>query len=148
MPIQFGQKRMTEQTQPGTSGNLQEQIMEEQHGLRVRRHAGLPADRRGQPVRIDVEQHQVRSSRIKPVGREMYLLRGRKVNETDRLQGVRTVFAATLSMLPVGLGTERDPMSGAPLSPQLARKALLALAIAAALWLLFYALIALKVLDL
>jgi len=57
-------------------------------------------------------------------------------------------FLALFCLLPVGLGSERDPMSGAPLSPQLGRKALLAFAIAVALWLVFYALIALKVLDL
>jgi predicted secreted protein len=50
--------------------------------------------------------------------------------------------------LPVGLGAERDPASGAPLSPQLGRKALIALAIAAFAWLVFYAAIALKFLDL
>ena len=57
-------------------------------------------------------------------------------------------FLALFCLLPVGLGAERDPMSGAPLSPQLGRKALLALGIAAALWLVFYALIALRILDL
>lgn len=57
-------------------------------------------------------------------------------------------FLALFCLLPVGLGSERDPMSGAPLSPQLGRKALIALGIAAVLWLVFYALVALKILDL
>ena len=42
----------------------------------------------------------------------------------------------------------RDPQSGAPLSPQLGRKALIATGIAIVLWVVFYALIAFKVLDL
>ncbi|HEY0105133.1 MAG TPA: DUF1467 family protein [Rhizomicrobium sp.] len=57
-------------------------------------------------------------------------------------------FLTLFCLLPVGLGTERDPDSGAPLSPMLGRKALLATAIAAVLWIVFYLLIALKVLDL
>jgi predicted secreted protein len=57
-------------------------------------------------------------------------------------------FLALFCLLPVGLGAERDPASGAPLSPQLGRKALIALAIAAFAWLVFYAAIALKFLDL
>ncbi len=51
-------------------------------------------------------------------------------------------------LLPVGLGSERDPDSGAPLSPMLGRKALIATGIAAVLWIVFYVLIAFKVLDL
>ncbi len=57
-------------------------------------------------------------------------------------------FLAFFCLLPVGLGAEADPDSGAPLNPMLARKALIATAIAAVLWAAFYALIALKVLDL
>ncbi|MEI9992222.1 MAG: DUF1467 family protein [Rhizomicrobium sp.] len=43
---------------------------------------------------------------------------------------------------------ETDPESGAPLTPMLGRKALLATGISAVLWVLFYVLIAFKVLDL
>jgi predicted secreted protein len=43
--------------------------------------------------------------------------------------------------LPIGLGSERDPESGAPLNPQLKKKALIALMVAAVLWAGFYALI-------
>ena len=57
-------------------------------------------------------------------------------------------FLSLLCLLPVGLGAETDPDSGAPLTPMLGRKALLATLVAAVLWVLFYALIALKVLDL
>lgn len=57
-------------------------------------------------------------------------------------------FLALFCLLPVGLGGERDPMSGAPLSPQVGRKAILALGIASVLWVVFYALIAFKILDL
>jgi len=39
----------------------------------------------------------------------------------------------------VGLGSERDPESGAPLNPQLKKKALIAGAISAVLWVIFYA---------
>jgi len=48
-------------------------------------------------------------------------------------------FLCLFCLLPVGLGAERDPESGAPLSPMLGRKALIALAVAAVLWLVFYA---------
>lgn len=57
-------------------------------------------------------------------------------------------FLALFCLLPVGLGAERDPMSGAPLTPQIGRKALYALAIALVLWTVFYALIGFGILDL
>ncbi len=57
-------------------------------------------------------------------------------------------FLSLLCLLPVGLGAETDPESGAPLTPMLGRKALLATAIAAVLWVVFYLLIVFKVLDL
>ena len=47
-------------------------------------------------------------------------------------------FLCLFCLLPVGLGTERDPESGAPLNPMLGRKALIATAIAAVLWAGFY----------
>jgi predicted secreted protein len=57
-------------------------------------------------------------------------------------------FLSLFCLLPVGLGAERDPDSGAPLTPQLGKKALIALGIAIVLWCVFYALIALKILNL
>jgi predicted secreted protein len=48
-------------------------------------------------------------------------------------------FLCFFCLLPVGLGAERDPESGAPLSPQLGKKALIAAAVATVLWLAFYA---------
>ncbi len=57
-------------------------------------------------------------------------------------------FLSLFCLLPVGLGSERDPDSGAPLSPMLGRKALIATGIAVVLWAIFYALIAFKILDL
>jgi predicted secreted protein len=51
-------------------------------------------------------------------------------------------FLCLFCLLPVGLGAERDPDSGAPLSPMLGRKALIASGVAAVLWLGFYAAIA------
>jgi len=56
-------------------------------------------------------------------------------------------FLALFCLFPVGLGPV-DPDTGAPLSPMLGRKALIALAIAVVLWIAFYALILFKVLDL
>ena len=56
-------------------------------------------------------------------------------------------FLSLFCLIPVGLGAH-DPASGAPLSPRLGFKALLATAIATVLWLGFYALIAFKVIDL
>lgn len=57
-------------------------------------------------------------------------------------------FLALFCLLPVGLSAERDPMSGAPLAPQIGRKALYALGIALVMWIVFYALIAIGILDL
>ena len=48
-------------------------------------------------------------------------------------------FLCLFCLLPVGLGAARDPESGAPLNPMLGKKALIASAIAAALWAIFYA---------
>jgi predicted secreted protein len=47
-------------------------------------------------------------------------------------------FLCLFCLLPVGLGAERDPDSGAPLSPMLGKKALIATGIAAVLWVVFY----------
>jgi len=47
-------------------------------------------------------------------------------------------FLCLFCLLPVGLGAERDPDSGAPLSPMLGQKALIASAVAAVLWVVFY----------
>jgi predicted secreted protein len=48
-------------------------------------------------------------------------------------------FLCLFCLLPVGLGSERDPESGAPLNPMLKKKALIASVIAAVLWVVFYA---------
>jgi predicted secreted protein len=48
-------------------------------------------------------------------------------------------FLCLFCLLPVGLGSERDPDSGAPLNPMLWKKAKIASVIAAMLWLGFYA---------
>ncbi len=48
-------------------------------------------------------------------------------------------FLCLFCLLPVGLGAERDPDSGAPLSPMLGRKALIATILAALLWVVFFA---------
>lgn len=50
-------------------------------------------------------------------------------------------FVAFFCLLPVGLG-EVDAETGAPLKPMLWRKAMIATAVAAVLWLAFYALVA------
>ncbi|OJU13479.1 MAG: hypothetical protein BGN85_09865 [Alphaproteobacteria bacterium 64-11] len=48
-------------------------------------------------------------------------------------------FLCLFCLLPIGLGSERDPETGAPLNPQLGKKALWASVIAAVLWVAFYA---------
>ena len=57
-------------------------------------------------------------------------------------------FLCLFCLLPVGLGAERDPVTGAPLSPMLKQKALIASGIAAVLWVAFYAAIRLGWFDL
>ena len=47
-------------------------------------------------------------------------------------------FLCLFCLLPVGLGSERDPDSGAPLNPMLGKKALIASGLAAVLWIGFY----------
>jgi predicted secreted protein len=49
-------------------------------------------------------------------------------------------FLSLFCLFPVGLGAV-DPESGAPLSPRIGTKALIALGIATVLWLIFYAVI-------
>ena len=56
-------------------------------------------------------------------------------------------FLALFCLLPVGLG-DVDPETGAPLRPMLLRKAGIATGIAAALWVVFYALIGFGFLEL
>jgi predicted secreted protein len=48
-------------------------------------------------------------------------------------------FLCLFCLLPIGLGAERDPDTGAPLNPMLLKKALIASVIAAVLWVAFYA---------
>lgn len=57
-------------------------------------------------------------------------------------------FLALFCLLPMGLGAELDQETGAPLTPRLGLKAMLAAAIAAVLWIGFYTLIVWKVVDL
>ncbi len=57
-------------------------------------------------------------------------------------------FLALFCLLPVGMGAEVDADSGAPLTPRLGMKVMMAGGIAVVLWVIFYALIALKILDL
>jgi predicted secreted protein len=57
-------------------------------------------------------------------------------------------FLALFCLLPLGMGAEADAQSGAPLSPRLGRKALIALGIAIVLWIAFYVLIRTHVFDL
>ena len=57
-------------------------------------------------------------------------------------------FLCLFCLLPVGLGSERDPDSGAPLNPMLWKKAKIATVIAAVLWLAFYAAIRFGCLEL
>ena len=56
-------------------------------------------------------------------------------------------FLSLFCLIPIGLG-EVDPETGAPLSPMLGRKILIALGIAVVAWAIFYGLIAFKVFDL
>ena len=51
-------------------------------------------------------------------------------------------------LLPVGLGSERDPESGAPLNPMLKKKAFIASGLAAVIWVAFYAAIGFHWLEL
>jgi predicted secreted protein len=48
----------------------------------------------------------------------------------------------------MGMGSPVDPETGAPLNPNLGRKALIASAVAAVLWVIFYLLIVFKVMAL
>ena len=57
-------------------------------------------------------------------------------------------FLALFCILPAGLGSDVDADTGAPVSPRIALKALIAFGIAVLLWSVFYALVTLKLLDL
>jgi predicted secreted protein len=57
-------------------------------------------------------------------------------------------FLCLFCLLPVGLGSERDPESGAPLNPMLWKKAMIASGLAAVIWIGFYAAIGFHWLEL
>ena len=57
-------------------------------------------------------------------------------------------FLALFCLLPMGLGFGADPDSGAPANPRLGLKLAVASAVAALIWAIFYALIALRVINL
>jgi predicted secreted protein len=57
-------------------------------------------------------------------------------------------FLCLFCLLPIGLGSERDPESGAPLNPMLWKKAKIATGIAAVIWVAFYAAIRFRWLEL
>jgi predicted secreted protein len=57
-------------------------------------------------------------------------------------------FLCLFCLLPVGLGAERDPETGAPLKPMLKKKALIATVIAFVLWAMFFAAISFGWLEL
>jgi predicted secreted protein len=50
-------------------------------------------------------------------------------------------FIALFCLLPVGLGSDLDPETGAPLQPMLKKKMLWATVVAAVVWAVFYAVI-------
>jgi len=56
--------------------------MRKQHRRGIVGHAGLPADRSAQPVRVEVEQHQIDTAREETIGRQMDLVLRREMNET------------------------------------------------------------------
>jgi predicted secreted protein len=57
-------------------------------------------------------------------------------------------FLALFCLFPMGLGSEVDPDTGAPLNPQLGKKVVFATAIAAVFWVAFYASIQFRLFDL
>ncbi len=59
-----------------------------------------------------------------------------------------TWFLALFCLFPMGLGSEVDPETGAPLNPQIGKKAANATAIAAMVWIVFYLAISFRLLDL
>ena len=50
-------------------------------------------------------------------------------------------FLALFCLLPMGVGSEVDPNSGAPLKPRFGLKVMLATSASAVLWAVFYALV-------
>ena len=57
-------------------------------------------------------------------------------------------FLAFFCLLPVALGSEMDLQSGAPIAPRLGLKVLVASGIAVGLWIIFYALIEFRIVEL
>ena len=63
----------------------------------------------------------IQRSRIEPIGRQMYLLRARKVNESDVGEGVGTVLATALGEPPLVRGTDVQQHPSTLLCRQLRR---------------------------
>ncbi|BBY88408.1 hypothetical protein MMUR_44250 [Mycolicibacterium murale] len=57
--------------------------MWEQHAVRIVGDAGLPPQRGRQSIFGQVQQYQIGPPAEQPIGGQVYLLRGRKMNETN-----------------------------------------------------------------
>ncbi len=82
--------------------------MWEHHGIGIGGYAGLPANGRGQPCRVDTQQHQIGPAGVKPVRRQMHLLGSRQVDEPVRYQRVGAVLTAGLRPAPLVGAAEVD----------------------------------------
>ena len=80
--------------------------MREEHRLRIGWHPWLPADGCGQQPLVHMEEQQIRPAGIEPVGRQMYLLRCRKMDKADGIEGAWTVLARVLGDSPLVSGTD------------------------------------------
>lgn len=80
--------------------------MRKHHRRRVARHAGLPVHRRPEPIGVEVEQDQIAVPGKNPIGRQMHLSLGGKVNESDG--GLRPDLTTVAGGLPLGPAAQMD----------------------------------------
>jgi hypothetical protein len=86
--------------------------MWEHHGRGIRWHSGFPHDRRSEKVRIEVQQYQIVSTGIQPIGGQVDLLRCRKVDEAHLGQRRWAQFAPSGRGRPLLCSTQMDEFGG------------------------------------
>jgi hypothetical protein len=82
--------------------------MWEHHRIRIGGDTGLPPDGCRQAFGIDPQQHKIGATGVKPVGRQMYLLRRREVNKPARAERRGAVLPHGLGQAPVVGAAEVD----------------------------------------
>ncbi|OBJ07165.1 hypothetical protein A5625_17080 [Mycobacterium sp. 1465703.0] len=75
--------------------------MREQHRLGIGWHSWLPKHRRVEPGRVDVQQDQILTTAVEPVGGQVHLPGSRQVDELTTAGIARADTAAPAGLIPL-----------------------------------------------